>query len=73
MVMYILQQKCENSQTPFTMTINTLEHIENENKRKFRKIQRYNCSSFFKNVRFRGLFRTSQISQTECFGKIVNG
>ena len=37
--------KSENSQPPFTVTI-TLKHIENGNKRKFRKFQRRNYFSF---------------------------
>ena len=42
--MYILQQKCDISQTPFTLTIDSLEHIQNGNQQNFRKLQRRNYS-----------------------------
>ena len=32
MIMYILRQKYENSLTPFTVAIDTVEYIENGNK-----------------------------------------
>ena len=44
MVTYILQQECGNSRTPFTMTIDTLKHIQDWNKQSFRKFQRRNYS-----------------------------
>ena len=44
MVMYILQQECGNSGTPFIMTIDILEDIQNWNKQSLKKFQRRNYS-----------------------------